>query len=58
MKKQGKKIKKPQDRSKLEPRSVQQDNGYSGKSADGNPKGKNKTFVENNAFDTIGDDDL
>lgn len=24
----------------------------------GNPKGKNKTFVENNAFDTIGDDDL
>lgn len=51
-------MKKPQDRSKSDPRAVQQDNGYHGKNADGNPKGKDKTFVENNAFDTIGDDDL
>lgn len=58
MKKQGKKIKKPQDRSKTDARSQPQDNGFSSKPTEENPKGKNKTFVENNAFDTIGDDDL
>lgn len=74
MKKQGKKIKRPKDRNKVtksKQNLVRRENSYTGLLSQANslpspddekPKGKGvqngQGVIENNAFDTIGDDDL
>ncbi|KAJ8322353.1 hypothetical protein KUTeg_000824 [Tegillarca granosa] len=74
MKKQGKKIKRPKDRNKVtksKHNPVHRENSYTGPLGQANslpspdeekPKGKGvqngQGVIENNAFDTIGDDDL